>query len=194
LSAKVRERDPAARGLSTALGATPYQRAPCPKLDPMAAEVRAWCAEHEGDVMSLEAMDPPGVAAAFADVYRWIHEGWAPIGAGHALSAMSELVTTDSDPALSRGQWRDGRLVAVALMFPEETGRADCVLETLRRDEPDGVTAVAAVLAGVLAAARAAGLHEVELDGHESDPHLAPVVATLPPHGDDPLLMVELAG
>ena len=28
--------------------------------------------------------------------------------------------------------------------------------------------------------------------GHDTDPHLAPVVASLPPHKDDPLLVVEL--
>jgi GNAT superfamily N-acetyltransferase len=99
LNAKVRERDAAARGLATALGAVPYQRAPCPQVDPASAEIRAWCAQS---------------------------------------------------------------------------------------------AAVAAVLAGVLTAAHDAGLHEVELDGHDTDPHLAPVVVTLPPHKDDPLLVVEL--
>jgi hypothetical protein len=29
----------------------------------------------------------------------------------------------------------------------------------------------------------------VELDRHDTDPHLAPVAASLPPHRDDPLLV-----
>jgi hypothetical protein len=185
----VRERDAAARGLAAAIGATPYQRAPCPQLDPSSAEIRSWCERHRGPVTSLERLDPSGVAAAFADVYRWVHEGWAPVGPEHALTAMSELVSADCDRGLSRGLWRDGRLVAVGFAFPEE-GRAECVLETMRRDELDGVAGVAAVLAGVLSAAHDAGLDEVELDGHDADPHLAPVVATLPPHRDDPRLLI----
>ena len=192
LNAKVRERDAAARGLATALGAVPYQRAPCPQVDPASAEIRAWCAQSAADVTSLEALGPAGVATAFADVYRWIHDGWAPVGSEHALAAMSELVTADADLALSCGLWRDGPLVAAAFAFREEPERVECVLETIRRDEADGVAAVAAVLAGVLTAAHDAGLHEVELDGHDTDPHLAPVVVTLPPHKDDPLLVVEL--
>jgi hypothetical protein len=137
----------------------------------------------------LERFDPSGVAAAFADVYRWVHEGWAPVGPDHALTAMSELVSADCDRGLSRGLWREGRLIAIGFAFREE-GRAECVLETVRRDERDGAAAVAAVLAGVLGAAHDAGLIEVELDGHDADPHLAPVVGTLPPHRDDPLLVV----
>lgn len=192
LSAKVRERDPAARALAAAVGAQPYQRAPCPQLDPSSADIRLWCTRYAADVTSLEALDPSGSATAFVEVYRWIHEGWAPVGPEHALAAMSDLVTADADRALSRGLWRDGRLVAVAFAFPEEPGRVECVLETVRRDEAEGVAAVAAVLAGVLTAAHAAGLREVELDGHDTDPHLAPVVATLPPHKDNPLLVVEV--
>jgi hypothetical protein len=178
--------------LAAAVGAQPYQRSPCPQLDPSSAEIRAWCTQYPADVTSLETLDPSGVATAFADLYRWIHEGWAPIGSEPALKAMSELVTADAERALSRGLWRDGRLVAVAFAFPAEPKRVECVLETVRRDEADGFAAVAAVLAGVLIAAGDAGLGEVELDGHDTDPHLAPVVATLPPHHDNPLLPVEL--
>jgi hypothetical protein len=34
-----------------------------------------------------------------------------------------------------------------------------------------------------------ADVAEVELDRHDTDPHLAPVAASLPPHRDDPLLV-----
>lgn len=197
LNGKVRERDPAGRGLSDTLGATSYQRSPCPRLNPPAPDVRAWCETawcetYDADVASFEAMDSTQIASAFAELYRWIHEGWAPVGPEHALAAMCEQLAAETDRALSRGLWRDGRLVAAAFMFRAEAGRAECVVETLRRDEPEGTAAVAAVVAGVLGAAREAGRREVEFDGHDTDPHLAPVVAGLPPHDDDPLLVVEL--
>lgn len=67
------------------------------------------------------------------------------------------------------------------------------VAETARPDQPHGRTLVAAVLADCLQRLAAAGVRVLEIDGHESDPHLAPVLLSLPARTPaDPLMLVEV--
>lgn len=192
LAGKVRERDEAGGALIAALGGRRYQRSPCPVVRPGDAAVRDWCAAHAGAVRRLTGTDPAELVRAFADLYRWQHADWSPVGSETALAAISTATVGELDHDLSTGVWRDGRLSAVAFAFRGATS-LDCVAETTRRDEPHGVAVLAAAVAATLAAAAADGIGSVEFDGHDDDPHLAPLLATLPVSSSNPLLLVELA-
>ena len=162
-----------------------------PVVRPGDEAVRAWCAAHTGAAGAMTGADRRELGAAFADLYRWIHESWSPVGSGAALAEVSAGMVSDLDDDLSSGVWRGDRLVAAAFVF-RDGARLECVAETMRRDEPDGIGALGAAVARTLTAAAAAGIAAVEFDGHDSDAHLAPLVATLPAAYPHPLLLVAL--
>jgi GNAT superfamily N-acetyltransferase len=190
LAVKVRERDAAGRALSATFDSRLVARSPCPVVRPADA-VPAWCAAHAGPARPMTGSDPHELVVAFSDLYRWQHEDWSPVRSEPALAEMSGAVLSELDHDLSAGVWRGDRLVAASFVF-REAARLECVAETTRRDEPDGVELLAAAIAATLTAAEAAGIDSVEFDGHDADPHLAPLVATLPIASSNPLLLVEL--
>jgi GNAT superfamily N-acetyltransferase len=191
LAGKFRERDEEAGAFLAAIGGRVYQRAPCPVVRPADPAVAAWCAAQPGGATDLGGVPPEQLATAFADVYRWQHAAWSPVGSESALAEVSAGIAADVDGRLSAALWRAGRLSAIALVFPS-AGGLECVAETLHPDEPDGVAALAAAVAAMLRAAAAAGIAEIEFDGHDDDPHLPAVLGTLPVARTDPLLIAEI--
>ena len=86
------------------------------------------------------------------------------------------------------GTWVGGRL---AFAFPTAEGGFDVVAETVDEDEPSGTHLLAQAVAFVLAgAAERGGL--VKFDGHVTDPHLHPILASLPHHRTNPVELMEL--
>jgi GNAT superfamily N-acetyltransferase len=191
LSAKVREHDRAGMALMTALGGRVYQRSPCPVVRTGDDATTEWCTAHAGAGRPMTDVEPAELAIAFADMYRWLHEGWSPVGSATALAEVSASMISELDHEVSAGVRRDGRLSAVAFAFPGADG-IECVAETMSREEPDGAAALAAAIAACLMSAADAGIDSVEFDGHVVDPHLAPLVETLPIYSSHPLLLVEL--
>lgn len=191
LAAKQRERDHAARALLKQLGGTVYQRAPCPVVLPDDPRASLWSASHAGDARRLNQTSAAQLAGAFEDMYRWVHEDWSPVGPGSALADVCTTMIRELDGELSAGVWRGSRLAAAAFAF-RNGNNVECVAETVRRAEPDGITLLATAIAAVLSAAAASGIESVEFDGHDDDPHLAPLVRTLPVATADPLLLVEV--
>ena len=190
LSGKVREADSAASGFVRAAGGRTYQRCLCPtvRLDAVAP----WCAGRtvpRVTVAPFSAAD--ALIDAFADLYRWLHAPWSPVGGVDALREVARQVCVGADSALSRVAYLGGLPVALALAF-RDGDRVEVVAETVAADTPDGADVLAAAIAATLAAARAAGVLEAEFDGHVDDPHLAPLIATMPLARTDPLLLVEL--
>jgi hypothetical protein len=99
----------------------------------------------------------------------------------------------DSAPPLYRAARVGDRLAALAIVIDEPGGGLMVISETVRRDEPNGVAVVAAVVADALRRLAAAGVRHVELDEHVTDPHLHPVTLTFPPGlPTDPLHVARL--
>jgi hypothetical protein len=191
------DRDPAATGLVRSMGGRRIQTAPNLVLDP--AATLKWAAAQPvpagvavGDLTGAPAA---GLVAACRDRYLWQHEGWcaAPVSAP-LVTAHAEATVAATRRELSSGAWVGGQLAALASVVEESTGKLLIVSETNRRDERDGVALVAAVLADALRRLAAAGVGEVLLDGHVTDPHLHPVTATFPPPlRSDPLHLARLS-
>jgi GNAT superfamily N-acetyltransferase len=175
--AKLRPEDPAASALQARLGGWPFQTCPCPVVEP--STVRSWCAAQPDPVgvtfAPLARLSEPERVDAWVEFYLWVHESWLPANPG-VLREITPEIIADVDAARSVVAFREGRPAAVAWLFPEPNGPDTFVAETVHRDEPDGVPLLAATIAHCLSGASA----PVEFDGHNSDPHLAPVVATLP--------------
>lgn len=126
-------------------------------------------------------------ARHFAQLYRWLHEDWAPVSSEEILRRVVEELSAEADLQRSSLAWVGGQPAALVLVFEDPTGWS-CVAETIRRDQPGGAVALRAALARTLS--RLDG--PVEFDGHDSDPHLAPLLAELPWVSSDPLLLIEL--
>jgi hypothetical protein len=128
---------------------------------------------------------------AWVSMYLWVHESWSPADPD-VLHEMSPAMVARADAALSVYAARDRQPCATAWAFPEPTGTVIVGAETTHRDEPEAVGVLAATLAACLRNLAAAGITDVLIDGHDSDPHLVPVIATMPPCPRTPLLLVEV--
>jgi hypothetical protein len=197
LAGKVRSGDPAATALVAAAGGTVFQRCPSSTPDPADPAVQAWCAARpvpDGFTVAAASTVPEAALVdAWIATYLWVHESWYPADP-QVLTRMGSDLVARLDRSLTRLATRDGRPCAAAWVLPATAGRATVAFaETIRPDEPDGAAIVAAVLAGCLRDLAAVGVDKVLIDGHDSDPHLAPVVATLPAAASEPLLLVELS-
>jgi GNAT superfamily N-acetyltransferase len=195
LTAKMLAADPAANGLLGAVGGRVFQSCPSPRPDPTSTAVRDWSAAQPApagvSVLSMADLSAAARVDAWVDMYLWVHEAWAPADPD-VLREMSPAVVAGTDPALSVYATRDGEPCATAWAIPEPDGTVIVATETTHRDEPDAVSVLAATLAACLRNLAAAGITDVLIDGHDSDPHLVPVIATMPPCPRTPLLLVEV--
>ena len=132
------------------------------------------------------------VADLFDEQYRWVHERWSPVTSAEWLARIASETVAEADLAASTCEWQAGRVAAAVFAFVEPDGSVTLVAETQRRMMDGGTTVWAAALARSLLALTDRGYRTVELDGHDDDPHLAPIVADLPVATVDPLLLVEL--
>lgn len=197
LAVKVRVRDDAGIGLLAAVGGKPYQHCPCARLDPIAADVRSWCAGQPAPaaarIDSLEALSHDELARAWVAQYSWMHESWSPVTSAPDLESAAHQFVDDLIRTGSSGAWVAGRLAAVSWAVREPSGDVVVIAETTQRRERDGGTLVAGVLADCLRRIGARGVRTVEIEGHLSDPHLAPVVESLPAGTvTDPLVLAEV--
>ncbi|HST47134.1 GNAT family N-acetyltransferase [Jatrophihabitans sp.] len=195
LAGKIHESDAAARLFGQAMGARPYQRCLCPRLDLAAPGLTAWCRDASASTdpsTSMGELDRDQIAALFEEQYRWVHERWSPVTSRPWLARISSATVADADLAASSCGWRNGRVAAAVFAFPEPDGSVSLVAETQRRDESGGAVLLSAALARSLTVLADRGYRTVELDGHVDDPHLAPVVAGLPVATTDELLLVEV--
>lgn len=201
LAGKIRESDPSAWPFGQAMGARVYQRCGCPRLDLTARELTGWrrgaLAEAgelaaAGELTGMGELSRDQAAALFEEQYRWVHERWSPVTSTEWLRQISAATVAEADLGASSCAWRQGRVAAAVFAFAEPDGSVSLVAETQRRDEADGTGLLGAALARSLTALAERGLRCVELDGHDDDPHLAPLLAGLPVATTSPLLLVEL--
>jgi hypothetical protein len=170
---------------------------PSPRVDPTSEEVRRWIAEYENApdavVHSAESCSTDELLDAWAGSYSWVHASWSPVTSFEAVRetlAASQLPGVDR--SLSAVAVRSDRIVALALVSPDVwDGRTFVIAETVHRDQPDGRALVGAVMAASLRRLGESGRTAVEFEGHTIDPHYAPLAATLPTTGADPLTILR---
>lgn len=195
LAAKLRPADSAGLALLHGLGGRIYQRCPglCP--DPSAPEVMAWAERNApadgAAVVALCDLARTEWDELWVRQYRWVHEEWSP-AAEQPLRDLARNVVDEADPELSTIAVRRAVVEAVAWVFPEAKDTAAIVAETCERRATSGALDVAAGLARSLSRLRERGVRAVQIDGHVSDPHLAPVLDTLPAVPRVPLYLVEI--
>lgn len=197
LAAKIRTGDAAAVGFMAAVGGRPYQRCPCLRPDPTSADIRSWCASQSPPPVarldSAEGLSRNELIRLWVDQYIWVHEPWSPVTSTALLESVAEEIADDMIRAASSAAWVAGRVAALAWAVQEPAGEVTVVAETTGCGELQGQALVAAVLADCLRRLAARNVRAVEIDGHDSDPHLAPVVRSLPMGTPaDPLLLVEV--
>jgi GNAT superfamily N-acetyltransferase len=194
LAGKIREADPVAWPFGQAMGARVYQRCRCPRLDLTSSELATWRRETpatDAELSSMSRLSREQAAALFEEQYRWVHQEWSPVTSPQWLRQISAATVAEADLEASSCAWRDGRVVAAVFAFAEPDGSVSLVAETQRRTEAGGGL-LSAALARSLTALTERGFRIVEFDGHDDDPHLAPLVARLPVASTSPLLLVEL--
>lgn len=198
LAVKLRADNAAGLALLARAGGRVYQRCPVPTLDLRSVELATWAQRQvlpAGVTLAGIGELPVGaVTAAWASCYRWVHAGWSPVGPGSSLDRIAAEEAGAADGYLSVAALRDRSILATSWAYEAEEGEYEVVCETTQVDEPDGSRLVAAVLAATVLRAAAGGGRAIELDGHDGDPHLAPVVAGLPISRSDPLLLAEIPG
>lgn len=191
LSTKVRPLNVAAQSFIAHAGGTVYQRCPGAVIDPADTCVARWAhSQATNRCASFSGQSAEALTSAFAEQYRWVHQRWSPVKDSAVLRKMAAEEIADIDPAVSAGTWSDGRLVAAAFAFPAASG-FEVVAETIVEDHPQGVALLGEAIAAVVrAAGRQGGL--LQFDGHISDPHLHPVISTLPWSHSEPLDLIEV--
>jgi GNAT superfamily N-acetyltransferase len=196
MAAKVRPDDAAGVALLRHFAGRITQTCAGMRPDPCSDEIASWC--HAVTVPTYVEVRPLGDISSserervWIEQYLWVHESWAPADRAGLESLAAQLVSP-VDVAASSIAVRDGVVEAIAWAFDEDDGSFGVGAETATRDVVAGDALVAAVLARTLLQLRERGCRSVEIDGHDGDPHLAPVLATLPPCASAPLWLVAIA-
>lgn len=193
LSTKARVSDSAATAFLTSQGGFVYQRCPAAVLDAHDPSVQRWInAQSSIGCTDLTHLSTGELSAAFSTQYLWTHRSWSPVGDLDALAAAAKVEMADLDRALSAGAWHGGRLAAVAFAFRAAT-HIEVVAETLDEAEPDGEQRLARAIAFTLRTVRRQpDCHVVAVDGHATDPHLQPVLDSIPALTTNPLHLIEI--
>ncbi len=155
-------------------GARTIQRAP---LDPVptahAARLRP-----DDRVTSAATASQAVTEDAWAGMYEWTHVDWHPMGLD-ARGALVEDLWDEIDPELSSiAVAAGGEITAVLLVFVD--GDVPIIAgETVARDTADGALIVEGCVRRCLDELARRGATETLIEGHVSDPHLAPLFDTL---------------
>lgn len=197
LITRVLHTDTDARGFAGSIGWDLVEHCPAPRAVPRAAEWRAWARAQPTPagtvVTATDRVSADRLDDAFVDWYVWAHEMIGPLRPRSVVAAAAAGTAGELDHEVSRVAMRDGRIVALSLLFEAAPdGLQRVIVETTRPDEPDGTALVAATLAATLDACAARGNATVELEGRTIDPHLPVVIATFPPHDSAPMSVVRL--
>ncbi|WP_114855691.1 GNAT family N-acetyltransferase [Brachybacterium sp. YJGR34] len=182
------------------LGAVTYLPVPLLSVHAAAERTERWCAAvceaADGDVQLVRLGELPraDVADALADRYHWQHASWSPTASRDVLvSEVGASIVENSVLELSWATLREGRITALLDVYDEPVGpvREACV-EAVDASEPTARLDVALCLAAALEGLCDLGVTHLDLDNHPTDPHAAPLLATLDPVEKDPVHLVEI--
>lgn len=172
-----------------AAGARVYQQCPPLQLKAGTDAVTRWCEAHA--TLAVRDLVGADVAGLWASWYEVIHRGWAPAAPSAILRELFTGFVSQIDARRSVACSVDGDVVAVAFVFPGDQP-PEILTEALRPEHPAARAAVASCMAATLR--QSSGT--VRFDGHVTDPHFAPLWATVPgvyAGEDDPLDLLEIA-
>jgi GNAT superfamily N-acetyltransferase len=201
-----------------ALGAVTYLEVPLLRLDVAAERTARWCAaaraRHDGAARAARWSELPRepLVDALTSRYLWQHASWSPTAPREAVRpVVGEEFLEESVREHSWAVVRDGGITALADLYAAEDGpagqdgavgparpdipvgpRREGSLEAVDAAAPHARADVALCLAALLEDLRALGVRELDLDNHPTDPHTAPLLATLRRTEVDPVQLVEI--
>src|SRR5699024_7587901 len=167
---------------------------------------------HDGGARAVPWSDLPReqVTDALTDRYLWQHASWSPTAARDVVRpVVGEEFYEDSSHEHSIAVVRDGQITALADLYrggaDVEDGEGSAggpgaglsregSLEAVDAAAPHARADVALCLAALLEQLRAVGVTSLDLDNHPTDPHTAPLLATLDREEVDPVLLLEVPG
>jgi GNAT superfamily N-acetyltransferase len=193
LSTKVRASNRTALAFLAGRGGVVYQTCPAVVIDALEPAVQSWANGLPATGCTDCAHVPSAqLEAAFRAQYLWIHRRWSPVDDRATLAAAATAEIEDLDRTLSTAAWQEGRLSAAVFAFRTPT-HVEVVAETVDEAEPDGERLLAQAVAFTLRAIRRDDrCRLVAFDGHVSDPHLQPVLRSIPTLTTNPLHLIEI--
>jgi len=199
LSTKARASNTTAMAFLTSQGGLVYQTCPAAVIDANDPAVQRWAAHAQSATgcTDLTDLSSEQLRVAFSTQYEWTHRSWSPVGDHAALAAAAAAEMTDLDRTLSTAAWHGDRLAAIVFAFRTpthiEATHIEVVAETLSEEEPGGEQRLAQAMAFTLRAVRRQPhSHMVAVDGHVTDPHLQPVLGSIPALTTNPLHLIEI--
>ncbi|WP_193104013.1 GNAT family N-acetyltransferase [Brachybacterium sp. FME24] len=172
------------------LGAHVYLPIPILSVDLTDTRTAAWCTtvraarESDESVRVARWTDLPReqVIDALTDRYLWQHASWSPTASRKTIRPV--VGEEFYDEAVLEHCWatvREGRITALVDLYDEPVGpHREGSVEAVDSAGPHSRTDVALCLAALLTDLRGLGVHSLDLDNHPTDPHAAPLLATLP--------------
>ncbi|USQ82014.1 hypothetical protein NF556_10345 [Ornithinimicrobium faecis] len=182
-----------------AAGGVVYQHCP-PELVPTGTPtLREWCAAQRAGaarsgvhLVRGAERSTTDLTRAWTQLYEVVHADWSPTApTADLLEIFGPMIEAELESDSTVLALVDGEIVAASFVFLGSDPAVETVAEALVPGHPHARSAVGACLADVLA--RTDG-RPVEFDGHRSDPHFFPLLASLPDvrAGDTPLDLLEL--
>lgn len=198
LSTKIRRSDAPAMAFAHFRGGSSYQECDGTVIDPTLDSILQWTRERLqhpiGTAKSGAVIENHrDICDAFVDQYHWVHQDWSPVGDLDVLREESRKAVADLDNELSVLVCQGDQTAAAVFVF-RALGSVDIVAETTKRDSPEGKELLEHGIAVALRECNKAGVRRVEFDGHVTDPHLQPIVTSLPDRRTDPLCLMEFQG
>lgn len=195
-----------------AQGAVTYLEVPLLRVDVAAERTVRWCAavrasEEACGALAVRWAELPReqLVDALTDRYRWQHASWSPTAPRDVLRR--EVGEAFWDGSVREHSWavvRDGTVTALSDLYDDESGspddggaapvgrRREGAAEAVDAAAPRARADVALCLAALLGDLRALGVEHLDLDNHPTDPHTAPLLATLHRTEVDPVHLVEI--
>ncbi|ATG51759.1 N-acetyltransferase [Brachybacterium vulturis] len=188
-------------------GAVTYLEVPLLRVDVTADRTARWCAAVRGATEVQGARAVPWTALhreqlvdALTDRYAWQHASWSPTAPREVLRR--KVGAEFFEESVREHSWavvRDGEITALADLYDDERGSGGPVgphregaLEAVDAAAPQARADVALCMAAMLEDLRELGAETLDLDNHPTDPHTAPLLATLDRTEVDPVQLVEI--
>lgn len=156
-----------------AAAARVYQRCPPLQLEAGTDAVGRWREAHA--TLAVHDLIDADVAELWASWYEVIHRGWAPTAPHARLRGLFADLVPQIDARGSVACSLNGEVVALAFVFPGDQP-PEILTEALRPEHPAARAAVGSCMAEALRQAWGT----VRFEGHATDPHFAPLWATVP--------------
>lgn len=183
------------------LGATTYLPVPLLRIDVAAQRTGRWCsavrAAGDGDAVSVHRWDElprEQLVDALTDLYLWQHASWSPTSSREVIRPeVGEEFYEETVQEHSVAVLRSGRITALAELYDDPIGHhREGALEAVDAAALHARNDVALCLAAMLEQLRALGVVTADFDNHPTDPHAAPLLATLDRQEADPVHLVEI--